>query len=488
MKNKSFYIIVCFCLALLMLFVGKSNLNFIWVAKANQYFKANNISMAQKYYEKAFDAGYNDSKSRDIYINTIINSPLTVEAQEKLVKFIENPKEDTARLKAEYFLYDIKREIYRKYPENYINNTAYNQKVMRWSKMPIKYCFEGSENAPKYFVEEIENAFTEWEKTTEHAILFSEDSINPNIVIKFETDNPINDNGSKYVVAYTSPDVNLNKLEKMEIKFYLKDSLGNYFSANQVYNTALHEIVHALGFMGHSNNKDHIMYLTKDSASILYDTREDITEADINTLLLLYNMKPQITDTDEYKAEYIPYFVLGDGKEVNSEKIKEAKIYIKKAPNLPAGYIDLAEGYVAEKDYPKAIKALEKALQLSDSEDITGMIYFNLAVTYFYIDHLEIARDYLNKSLAINDSEEKHYLLGEIYVREGNYSTAISEYSYLIRQNPNNIEYTIALANIYVINRDFLKARKILKNYLRLNSSERENPRLAPYGMLKLFL
>lgn len=488
-KNKSSWILVFFLLILLLIiFFVNSNSEKFYIAKANYYFKKNNIEQAQSYFEKAFNLGFNDPKSRDIYVNSIINSPLTVDAQEKLVKLIENPTEDAAKLRAEYFLYDIRREIYRKYPENYINNAVFNQKIMRWSKMPITYTFEKAENVPEYFYKEIENAFTEWEKVTEHQFMFSEDTKNPNIIIKFETDNPAKDNGQKFVVAYTSPNINLNKLESMEIIFYLKDTLGNYFSKNQVYNTALHEIIHALGFMGHSNDKEHIMYLAKDSTSVANDSRENITEADINTIILLYKIKPQITDTQDFKAEYIPYLVMGDEKEVNNDKIKEAKIYIEKAPNLPAGYIDLAEGYVAAKDYPKAIKALEKSLQLADNEELMGMIYFNLAVTYFYIDHLDLAQDYLQKSINIEDSQEKHYLLGEIFVREGKTEQAIKEYSQLIKQNPQNIEYTIALTNIYVIERNFIKARKILKNYIRNNPTERNNKRLEPYGILKSFL
>ena len=116
------------------------------------------------------------------------------------------------------------------------------------------------------------------------------------------------------------------------------------------------------------------------------------------------------------------------------------------------------------------------------------MIYFNLAITYFYIDHLEMAQSYLKKSMEIEDSEEKHYLLGEIYVRKGDTEKAIKEYSSLIKQNPQNIEYTIALTNIYVINREFIKARKTLKNFVKINPSERNNPRLKPYGILNFGL
>lgn len=489
MKNKTSWgsVLLLFIILFGVLWT-KSNLDWVYAKQADYYFRKNNIPLAQQCYEKAFELGLENSKARDIYVNSIINSPLTIEAQEKLVKFLDYPIEDSAKLKVEYFLYDLKREIYRKYPENFISNAVYNQKVMRWSSSPISYKFENIKDAPEYFAREIENAFTEWEKVTEHRFMFIENEQNPNIIIRFESNNPTSEDRQKFVVAYTVPEINADILKNMEIVFYTKDPLGNNFTNNQVYNTALHEIFHALGFMGHSNDKNHIMYLTKDSNTHGNTLKETITQADINTITLLYKIKPQITNTNDSKSEYIPFLVLGDEKEVNTEKIKEAKIYIKKAPNLPAGYIDLAEGYVAAKDYPKAIKTLEKALQLADNNEILGMIYFNLAITYFYIDHLEMAQSYLKKSMEIEDSEEKHYLLGEIYVRKGDTEKAIKEYSSLIRQNPQNIEYTIALTNIYVINREFIKARKTLKNFVKINPSERNNPRLKPYGILNFGL
>ena len=203
---------------------------------------------------------------------------------------------------------------------------------------------------------------------------------------------------------------------------------------------------------------------------------------------LLYKIKPEITNAENANSEYIPYMVLGESKDVNNEKIAEAKLYIRKAPNLPAGYIDLAEGYVAAKDYRQAIRALEKALKLADTEDIKSIIYFNLAVTNFYVDNIEKSQIYLNKSMQINNTEEKQYLLGEIFVREGKVKDAINIYSDLIRKNPSNIEYTIALTNIYVINRDFIKARKVLQQFFKANPNQRDNSRLDSYGILKLGL
>lgn len=456
--------------------------------QANNCFKKNDMVCAQDYYEKAFGAGYSDSKARDAYVNILINSPLDVRAQEKLVKFLDYGIEDDAKQKVEYFLYDLKKEIYKKYPQNYISQAVFNQKVLRWGKVPITYGFEASQGVPEYFEKEIENAFTEWEKATSHQILFIREDKNPNITVKFNVSSTADDDDQKFIVAYTTPTVVTGKLKNMVINFYLKDPQGEFYTENEAYNTALHEIAHALGFMGHSYDKNNIMYLTKDSISVMNNTREELTEADINTIKLLYKIKPEITNVSNSDGEYIPYLVFGNDVEVNVAKTKEAKNYIRKAPELPSGYIDLAESYVASQDYAKAIRSLEKALILADTDDTLGIIYYNLAVSYYYINHLPMALDYAKKAEEIKNTEDVHYLFAEIYTKQEDLPNAIKEYNNLIAKNPKNIEYTIALANIYVRERKYFAARKVLKNFMQKNPTERNNPRFNPYGIIKLGL
>ena len=263
MSNKNQWIVASVvCVVLSGFIYVNSHTEKVMSAMANYYFKKNDTVNAMKYYENAFELGYQDVKARDTYINLIINSPLNTDNQEKLVKFLKLNVDDGANYKAEYFLADIKRDVAKKYPDNYITQTAFNQKVMRWSEVPVTYSFTNQEIAPEYYVKEIENAFSEWEKATDHKILFSQSDINPNILIRFNTDNPADDEDKKYVVAYTTPQVQGDKLKIMTIDFYTKAPDGEAYSENQVYNTALHEIVHALGFMGYSDYKKNIMYLT----------------------------------------------------------------------------------------------------------------------------------------------------------------------------------------------------------------------------------
>ena len=481
MKNYRVGLYSILIIILLMAVYFKQHADLIYSNIGNYYYRHNNINQAQKYYEKSFALGNTDSDLREVYVNSIINSPLTVEAQEKLVRIAEDPILDGASVKAKYFLYDLRREVHRNYPLNYIRQAPFNQKIVRWSKLPITYCFINSQSAPPEYMTEIKNAFNNWEKLT--PIMFAEaNSKDANIIIEFVQNKPENfEYGRKYVVAYTTPTININRLEKMNIKFFTQAPDGENFTPNQIYNTALHEIFHALGFMGHSYDSGNIMYLSKDNKALVEDTRLELTEADISTLKLLYKIKPDITNKGDMQNEYVPYLVLGDDEDISISKAREAKHYIYQAPTLPGGYIDLAESFVAQKKYPEAIRALEKALSLADTNDVRYIVYYNLAVSYYYIDNSEMALEYLYKAKEIKDSEELHFLCAEIYAKN-NIAKAIDEYKLLIKLNPDNSDYAIKLANIYVKRHDYLNARKIVKAYLKKHPNEKD--KFSAYGVL----
>lgn len=490
MKSKSVWIIAsAFCIVMFAAIFGMSHTDSLMVLGGNFYYGKNDINMAQKFYESAFDMGVTDKTARENYVNSIINSPLTIKAQEKLVKFINYPVEDNVKLKAEYFLYDIKREIFRKYEGNYISKAPYNGKIIHWGKLPITYGFITQEEIPEYYEKQIEAAFKTWEKALNQMIYFERNDQNPDVIISFISNTSANEDDKKYVAAYTAPKTSVdNRLENAQINFYLKDVEDKYFSENQIYNNALHEIVHALGFMGHSDNKKDVMYMSKDYKTLQNDKMMDLTQGDINTMKLLYIIKPDITNSEEIKSEYIPYVVLGDNTEVTNSKIRDAKAYIGRAPNIPNGYIDLATGYVAAHDYAKAIKNLQKALELADNNDILEIIYYNLAVSYYNIGSFESAKENVKKSISIKDSEDKRFLLAQIYEKENDIVNAINEYYYLINNYSPNIEYTIALTNIYIKKREYLQARQVLKSYFNANPGDKKNPRLAPYGIVRLGL
>ena len=483
--KTTIYIVTLICLCFI-LFI-KTHAEIIYTNLGDFYYKRNNVEKAVLYFEKALDRGAADTKLRETYVNSIINSPLTVENQEKLLKIINANINDTASRTAKYFLFNLKREINNKYPQNYVQQATYNGKILHWGEFPISYVVKNTKDIPKSFIEEIDNAFNEWERVSSCRVRFVKENIGSGDIevefIKEQTDNPVY--GSKYVSAYTTPDVGQTKLNKMSIKINILDPEGKMFTQNQIYNTALHEIFHALGMMGHSYEPEDVMFMTKKHAVIINDERVKISDADKKTLELLYKIKPDITNENKIKYEYIPYLIIGNDAEINNFKKLEANNYIHNAPNLPGGYIDLAESFAAEGKYIEAIHNLEKALRLATDKETKYIIFYNMAVSYYKIDFYDIATDNIEKAFQLKDTEELHQLKAEINIKKNNIKDAIDEYTYLTEKNPHNIDYTIALANIYVKQHNYLKVRNIVKTYLKNNPKDKNNVRLKPYGILR---
>ena len=486
--KKSYLLLSLICFVLCAFVFFNSNFEELYSLGAEYYRNRNNINEAISLYERAFEAGCKNQKARMNYVNLLLGLPMNTDTQDKLTKFLKYPADDAAKYKAEVYVNDLRGEIHRKYPDNYISNVSYNQKILRWSHNPITYNFYNTQNVPEYFINEINNGFSVWEANSDGKIQFRRVNDNPDIVIKFNSSKISANDNEKFVVAYTKPVINTNILKNMVTDYYLTSPDGEYFTANQVYNTALHEIGHALGIMGHSGYKKSIMYLSTDMITVSHDLRKDLTKSDINTLKLLYDIKPEITDSNISKGEYTPFFVSGAETEIASVKVREAENYIKKAPNLPQGYIDLADAYVSLANYPRAVKVLNKALTLANSDEIISMIYYNLAVSYYLMSDYSQAKSFLAKSGSMQTTESGKHLLAEIYLASGSKNEAIAAYEDLILKHPNNIEYVIALTNIYIKDCKYLKARAVLKEFISKNPDERRNPKLSPYGIVKAFL
>ena len=292
--------------------------------------------------------------------------------------------------------------------------------------MKIAVEFPKSDNIPSYYNDEISKAFNQWETSTGFLKFEQvENSRKADIVVKFLPlpKNNCDSKGCKYVVAYTVPTIQNRQLKKMTITLYDKDAYGNYFSDKELYNTILHEIGHALGIMGHSYSSEDLMYMSSENNqnNIFTRFRSDfqyISAKDINTIRLLYNMTPTITNTPLNKIDtegliYSPV-VLGGMEKISKQKIQEAKLYIKKAPNLPNGYIDLGTAYSDAGNVNAAIKNFKKALELSTTQNEEYIIYFNIAVTYLNNNRPSKALEYAVLARDINNSGEIQELISNI--------------------------------------------------------------------------
>lgn len=393
-------------------------------------YEKQNFVKSYKYITNATNLAPKNSDYRYQYALTLSKLKPTVKIQREVFELAESKIDDRAKFHAKQLIYSWNTQIGTNYGINYIEQAPYDSNILRWnsSTFPLKIAveFPKNDNIPSYYNDEISKAFNQWETSTGFLKFEQvENSRKADIVVKFLPlpKNNCDSKGCKYVVAYTVPTIQNRQLKKMTITLYDKDAYGNYFSDKELYNTILHEIGHALGIMGHSYSSEDLMYMSSENNqnNIFTRFRSDfqyISAKDINTIRLLYNMTPTITNTPLNKVDtegliYSPV-VLGGMEKISKQKIQEAKLYIKKAPNLPNGYIDLGTAYSDAGNVNAAIKNFKKALELSTTQNEEYIIYFNIAVTYLNNNRPSKALEYAVLARDINNSGEIQELISNI--------------------------------------------------------------------------
>lgn len=468
-----------------------------------------------KFGQKAYDrkdyvTAYHDLKmaiilnpknrnTRYYYVQTLINFKPTLEIQKDLFNISEMNLADSADLISDRQISKWRNQIFYNIGENYIEQVPFNNKILRWDalKFPLKvYIKNNSSSAPEYYKTEIQKAFLQWQTSSNNLVRFNfisnEEDANILVIISHSVDmSKCSGQDCKYVVAYTTPTFNDNLLKTMPISFYDTNNLGKPFSQREIYNTALHEIGHSLGIMGHSYNKDDIMYMETNQNQYFNKFRSDfqlISEADINTLNLLYKLIPDITNTPlvdfDTSYQFFAPIVIGGKKQINSRKMLEAENYIKAAPELPNGYIDLALAYLEAKQYNTAIETLNQALSFCSNDNERFVIYYNLSLIYIEIKDWENSLKYANMAKQINSTSDVDGIIAAINYNMGKVVLAKMFYYDSLKKNPDNIINAYNLATIYIRELNLVQAGKVLNNLVKVNPDARSDPRIKNYGVI----
>lgn len=455
--------------------------------RAQKMFKTGGDEKAFTLAQKIYKNDITNKKYRKFYLETIKRLELNYPAQEALLSYINDGIFDYNQSEAESYLTDLKKIITEKYSPNYIEQVPYNNKIIRWAKFPIKVKIEKPEDLDIYFTNEVQQAFLEWQRVSEGKISFDFTTSEPDILIKYE-DIPkeIKENKDRlYVVANTEPEFDENKLKKMTVTFYIKNNNNEYFSKEEIYNTALHEIAHTLGVCGHSKYQDDVLYF-----SSTYNADKEyyqLSESDINTMKLLYDIKPDITNGN---AEFSihPTLVFGNKEDISSAKLLEAERYIKQAPKLPNGYIDLAQNSIFAKDYETAKNALKQAIKYAKDDNTKFIIYYNFAVIHYEMNDLNKALFYAEKAQEFRDKNSVVALLANIHYKKHDYKKATESYELLAKNYPTSVMYNVNLVKLYINQWQFRKAAKTLHKLVENNPDAIQDKRVKNFQLLMLIL
>lgn len=467
------------------------------------------------YLNKDYVSAYNNLKTalvfspknpdtRYYYVQTLLKLRPTLQIQEELFKISRIKISDSANMIARKQIAKWKYQILANIGENYIEQAPADGQILRWdiTKFPLRvYIKNNSTFAPQYFVPTIQQAFLQWQKSSSNLVQFQfiNDENQANIVVTINSSDEMKkcaQENCKYTIAYTTPDIDGDMLKKMNIFFYDSNNLGQSFSQKEIYNTALHEIGHSLGIMGHSFNKDNLMYMeTEQDNSYFNQFRSDfmsISQVDLNTLNLLYKLVPDITNTQmsqfDTRGQFLGHIILGSDEQISSQKIIEAQNYIKQAPELPNGYLDLAASYADLKQYDKALDALDLALQYSSNNEEKFLVYYNCAVVYMNMKDWQNCLQYADLAQQVDPtSVDAKGLMALSYYNLRHMAKAKQAYEEAIEAEPDNVVISYNLAMLYIREFNLPAAGSVLKDLIEANPEAKNDPRIRIFSFLTIF-
>ena len=394
-------------------------------------FNSKKYVQAREYFNKALMLDSKNEDYRYYYVQALAKFKPTYEVQKEMFKYANDDFTDGAHVFAGIQVNAWKRNLLEIYGSNYIEQVPMNNMILRWNleKSPLKI-YTGAlknMNVPTYYTDVITRAFGQWTASTRFLKFnFIDNPDNADILVLFDElpANNCDSNGCRYVVGYTSPTIKKNVLKRMTIVIYDRDAQGNYFSDRELYNTVLHEIGHALGIMGHSYSTNDLMYMGNqvgETNPLVIKYRSEfqyISYQDVNTIRLLYNMVPDITNTSLSDADIskliYPPIVLGSSTTIAKRKLREAQVYVKRAPNLAGGYVDLGIAYGELGDTKRAVDAFTIAFNKAKGDQDKYIVLYNMAAMYLNQNKLDLAMQYAKQTQKIANSEEVKELIGNI--------------------------------------------------------------------------
>lgn len=367
-----------------------------------------------------------NKNARFFYVRALSKLEPTLSVQKKLYEISKADINDESKIFAKSQVNILRKKFLEGVEDNYIYNAISGKNILRWdiNTFPLKVYFENVSEVPAYYVENIKKALNQWQQRT-NFIKFTVVS-NPadaQIFIKFkDIEAECDENaGCRFTLAYTEPVVvNQNRLKAMNLTFHKTDPFGQQFSALEIYNTAIHELGHTLGIMGHSENSDDIMYSNNDRTSDMYSQYRSelqyISLRDLKTLALLYRLSPTVMNTDNRDDEkfYYSALILGDDSELYRKKLTELERYIKDYPNIPTGYINISSVYADMGEFDKAISALNFAQMVATSDSDKYLILYNKTIIYANSGDYKTALTYAQQAKSLNDNKDINEIIAEL--------------------------------------------------------------------------
>lgn len=448
--------------------------------------EAGSYSKALKLFDMAADANPYDDEPIYYKALTLSKMPPTYENQKALYEIAQLDDCEEASDFAEQILLNMRKLIDNKIGPNYIDNVLYEDQLVRWNiSEPVTYYVSGNMTVPSEYYETVRKAFRNWEMATNGEISFKEvnSSKNSKINVTFVDDVTLKNSYDPSRAGNVVPSMKDSKLLKMDVNLKNVNSSGEKYSEDQLLALAQHEIGHALGLWGHSADENDVMFYSGDYASA--DTRlKQISQRDINTLMLVYRMIPDVIDKplDNYNDMFYHNILTTYPGENFELEIQRLISQLKDDRKNIIVWVDLAINYAYKKQYPRSNYILNKVLPLTANDFRNQhVVLYNLAANYYKMKDYKTAERYLNYATNIQDDMDTQILEAFIDLRLGRENVAKDKLKLLNKTYPDHIEIALKLAEIYHLNQDKQNEKEVIDNLIKNNSKALKDRRVAKY-------
>lgn len=481
----------------ILLIVGYFNAEKLWdnvnAYMGNFHYENKDYVKAYSCFKKAFNADIDNTDNLEVYYETLKKLNKIPAVQNELIKIKNNYEDSIYSALADSELEKIKYGFMQDKENTYIDNVSFGSKILRWNiEEGLLKVFIGKEGSylkiPGYYDKYTQEALNDWEKVFDKELEFKvvNDINEADIAIIYSNkligENCNSKSSCKIVTGLTQPLIKNNKLKKMNIRLRVKNVHNKYFSKFQFYNTALHEIGHALGIMGHSYDEYDVMFpvkndtrykRTKDGRGKFVVKRKRLSHRDIATINALYEIIPDITNKEYNQYQTVdmvyPEVVLGSQNHMAAKKVRESKRYLNTVSGNAISWMTMADSYSQNKEYEKSEQAYRTALEYVQNKEQTYTIYHNIAIMKYQQEEFEQAVSFAQKASKYyaNKSNE---IIAFSYLGMQDFKNAEKFLKKLIKKEPKNIEYSYGLIVAY------LKEFKLPEAGREITRIKRSNP------------